>query len=218
MNIKKGIKSYKNTEHYKKVKQAEAELNKRIEETSTQREEKYQESHLDLFGWIFVLLLLGIALFAEVPISFVLLVLIFLVFPILCQCYGVIVAGFTIFFGIKLSFSGQYFAVVPVLPFTVINPPLSYFCLGWGLLVASRRTRSKFGFILGMANLLGGVLGLFWFKQSTYIYIVAPGYLGSAIFGILTICLGCSMIKVILDSWSKSSERTKITPNRLRQK
>jgi hypothetical protein len=30
MNIKKRVKSYKNTEHYKKVKQAEKELDKRI--------------------------------------------------------------------------------------------------------------------------------------------------------------------------------------------
>lgn len=208
MSIKKRVKSYKNTEHYKKVKQAEKKLNKRIQETSTQinqeyqANQEYQVSHLDLFGWISALLLLGIALFAGVPIPFVLLVLIFFIFPILCKCYGVIVAGFTIFSGIKLSFSGQYFAVIPVLPFTVINRPLSYFCLGWGLLVASRRSHSKIGFLLGTANLLGGGLGLFQFKQVTR--IVAPGFWGSAISGILTICLGCSMIKVIFDSWSKS--------------
>jgi hypothetical protein len=135
MNIKKRVKSYKNIEHYKKVKQAEKELDKRIQETSIQTNQEYQVSHLNLFGWISALLLLGVALFAGVPIPFVLLVLIFFIFPILCKCYGVIVAGFTIFSGIKLSFSGQYFAVVPVLPFTVINPPLSYFCLGWGLLL-----------------------------------------------------------------------------------
>lgn len=204
MNIKKGIRSYKNTEHYKRVNQAEAELGKRIQEISTQTKEEYQETHLGLLGWISVFLLLGVALFAGVPIPFVLLVLIFFVFPILCKCYGLIVAGFTIFSGIKFAFSGQSFAVAPVLPFTVINLPISYFCLGWGLLVASRRTRSKLGFLLSTANLLGGVLGLFWFPQGISISIVAPGYFGSAISGILTICLGCSMMKVILDSWSKS--------------
>lgn len=201
MTIKKGVRSYKNTEHYKKVKQAEAELNKRIHEKSTQIKEEYQESYLGLFGWISALLLLGVALFTGVPFYFVLLVLIFFVFPILCKCYGVIVGGFTIFSGIKLFFSGQYFAIVPVLPFTIYNPPLSYFCLGWGLLIASRCSHSKLGFLLGTVNLLGGVLGFLSFRQ--IMYIAAPGYWGSAISGILTICLGCSMIKVILDSWFK---------------
>lgn len=202
MNMKKGVKLYQNTEHYKKVKQAEALLDKRIKETSEQASKEHQGSHLDLFGCMSGLLIIGIALFAGVPIPFVFVVSVFFVFPVLCKCYGIIVAGFTIFSGIKLAFSGQYFAVVPILPFTVCNPPLSYFCLWWGLLVASRYTRSKLGFILGTANLLGGVFGLFQFKHSTY--IVAPGFWGSAISGIFTIALGCSMIKVILSSWSKS--------------
>jgi hypothetical protein len=207
MNIKKRVKSYKNTEHYKQVKQAEKELDKRIQETSKQINKEYQANYLSLFvGLILALGIVGFALFAaKVPIASVLLGLIFFIFPILCQCYGVVVAGSTIFSGIKLSFSGQYFAVVPVLPFTIINPRLSYFCLGWGLLVASRRSHSKFGFLLGTANLLGGGLGLFKFKHVTS--IVAPGFWGSAISGILTIVLGCSMIQVIFDSWSKSKEK-----------
>lgn len=152
--------------------------------------------------YIFALLILGISLYAGVPIPFVLLVLIFLIFPILCKCYGIVVAAFTIFAGIRLSFSGQSFAVVPVLPFTIYNHPLSYFCLGWGLLIASRHSRSKLSFLLKTANLLGVVLGLFQFQRRTY--FIAPGYWGSAICGILTIVIGCSMIKVILDSWSKT--------------
>jgi uncharacterized paraquat-inducible protein A len=155
-----------------------------------------------LFACVCMFFILGLALFTGVSVPFALMILIFLIFPILCEYYGVIVAGFTIFSGIKLFFSDQYFAIAPVLPFTVYNLPLSYFCLGWGLLVASKRSRSKLGFLMATANLLGGVLDMFHFQQSTF--IVAPGYWGSAISGILTIFLGLSMIQVIIGSWSKS--------------
>lgn len=245
MNIKKGKRSYGNAEQYKRAKQAEAELDKRIRETSRETSREINERHqlLDLLGqmiampllgvallfkvlfvgtqetgaetsqehqpnqpdplmWIIALLILGVALFVGTPFPILLLVLLFFVFPGLCKSYGVIVGAFTIFSGIKLFFSGEYFRVIPALPFTIVNPSLSYFCLGWGLLVASRHTRSRLGFLLGVANLLGSGLGLFRFKQVEQ--IVAPGLWGAAISAILTIILGYSIVKVILDSYRNS--------------
>lgn len=205
--MKKTTKYDNNSERYKKAKVAEAELNKRITETFTTTS-KYNLKNL--LGWAILLIIVLVPLilfiyviwFFQIPIYYVLIVLVLSLLPGLCKCYGLIVAGFTIFSGIKLAFSGHYFAVLPVIPFTVFNPRISYFCLGWGLLVAGRQSRSKFGLFLGTLNLLGGAFGLFHFKSSTH--IVAPGFWGSAISGILTVGLGCSMMTTILNSWSKS--------------
>ena len=65
MKLKKGIKRYKNTEHYKKVKQAEAELDKKIKETSSQslkqRNQKIKETSSQFLkqrlAYLFLLLL-----------------------------------------------------------------------------------------------------------------------------------------------------------------
>jgi hypothetical protein len=221
MDTPKGARSPKTTEQSQKVKQAALELDHRIRELSAETQAESPTDRSNLLGWTFgllgllavlsilgfILYIVGSALGSTLSIGSsmptLLVGIIFFMFPALCKCYGVIVAGFTVFSGLKSAFSGQYFDVVPALPFAIVTLPLSYFCLGWGLLVASRSSHSKLGFFLGTANLCGGVLGLFQVKYSTS--IVAPGYWGSALSGILTMGLGISMIKVILESWSTSA-------------
>ncbi len=191
-------------EHVRKVKLAEAALDQRIAASSPET----AKTNFITQGIALLIILVPLVAVAyviwlfQIPFYFVLLVLLFAILPGLCKCYGIIVGGFTALSGIKLAFAWQYFAVQPVLPFLIFNAQLSYFCLGWGLLVASRQTRSTFGLLLGAINLFGGVFGLFQFKSSTH--IVAPGFLGSLISGLLTIGLGCSTIATILNSWSPS--------------
>jgi hypothetical protein len=135
----------------------------------------------------------------------ILLLLVGLLCPPLCQVYGLIVGGFTALLGVKLAFVvGQSFSVLPALPFLILEPRLSYFYLGWGLLVASRKSRSGLGFGLALLNLLGGALGLFLVKSSTTITL--PGIWGSLLSGLLTIGLGCSTVKTILRSWQPQTQ------------
>lgn len=191
------------SEHIKGVKEAEVELRKKLTGLNN-------NSLASIWQWVlalligFLLLSLGVCIVViifqgKITLYFGLLLLSILLVKC-CQIYGVIVGGFTFFTGLKLMFSGQEFSVEAALPFTIYNLSLSYFCLGWGLLMASRKTRSKIGFILGAANLLGGAFGLFQFKSISQIH--AAGLLGSLISGILTISLGYSTIQVILESWS----------------
>ncbi|UJB71141.1 hypothetical protein HRE53_09155 [Acaryochloris sp. 'Moss Beach'] len=173
-----------------------------MQETNLQINDKPYWVLVDLFRNISGLCILGWMVSVGAPIFYLLVVLTFLAFPFLCKGYGLIIASFTILSGIKLAFSGQFFVIAPVIPVTVMNLEVSYCCLGWGVLAAGRRTHSKLGLLLGIAYVLGGVLGLLQFRQSTYIN--APGVWGSAVSAILIICLGYFMIKVIVASWRKS--------------
>ncbi|MFM7426594.1 MAG: hypothetical protein ACKO7W_16630 [Elainella sp.] len=148
-----------------------------------------------------LLVLLGYWIWTSQPaLLWMLLLTIGLFSPGLCQIYGLIVGGFTVLMGVKWAFVvGQSFSVLPTLPFVILEPRLSYFYLGWGLLAASRKNRSGLGFGLALLNLLGGALGLFSVKSSTAITL--PGFWGSMLSGLLTVGLGCSMANTILQSW-----------------
>lgn len=136
-----------------------------------------------------------------------LLLLVGLLCPPLCQVYGLIAGSFTALIGVKLAFvAGQSFSVLPALPFMILEPRLSHFYLGWGLLAASRKTRSGIGFGLALLNLLGGALGLFSFKSSTVITL--PGIWGSILSGLLTVGLGCSTVNAILQSWQPQTQNS----------
>lgn len=205
MKIKHNLHVQPTSEHIKRVKEAKLELSKRINGVN----DKPTASISKWAPWVLVVILLLSIIFGifwlitytwQTPYFYFVLVALFIVLVDCCKIYGTIVGGFTFFTGLRLMFSGQYFPVVSALPFTIYNLPLSYFCLGWGLLMASRKTKSKIGFVLGAANLLGGAFGLFQFKHITQIH--APGFVGSLISGILTMILGFSTIKVIVDSYS----------------
>ncbi|QUY42002.1 hypothetical protein [Acaryochloris marina] len=188
-----------NIKNYERVKQAEIELDKRIQETNLQKYEDLYRRLFDGLRYISVLFLLGWIIFTENLDFSILLVILFFAFPILCKIYSIVVGSFTIFFGIKIAFSGQFFAIAPALPFTVLNPEVSYFCLGWGFLAASRSTRSKFGFLLAIFYFVGGALGLFQYRSG--LFIKAPGIWGAIMTSIPIISLGLLMTLEILLSW-----------------
>jgi hypothetical protein len=81
--------------------------------------------------------------------------LVALCFPLLCQLYGLLAGIWTMFSWIPLIFehgsrTGAYrLELDPAIPFTIVNAPLSKFWIGWGLLVASKKSKSCLGFILG---------------------------------------------------------------------
>ncbi len=167
----------------------------------------------ELLGMMLGLLviLLGLALIGYLfwlvrpPIWRILLVLIGLALPSLCKCYGLIVGGGTALSGIRLVFMGgeSSFSVLSVLPFAIVDPQLSYFYLGWGLLVASWKSRSGFGICLSLLNLLGGGLGLF--KVTMTKQITLPGGWGALLSGLMTVGLGFTIVNTILQSWSIQS-------------
>lgn len=187
----------RNTEHYKKVKQAEIELDKRIKATNLQKNDESYRGFLDGLRYISILFLLGWIIFTGNLDFSVMLIVLFFVLPILCKIYSIIVASFTIFSGIKIAFSGQFVAFIPVLPFTVLNPEVSCFCLGWGFLAVSRSTRSKFSCLVAIIYLVRGVLGLFQGR----VWIEVTDILGSMMGGILIIWFGLLMTLEILLSW-----------------
>ncbi|XQQ05813.1 MAG: hypothetical protein EDM05_66920 [Leptolyngbya sp. IPPAS B-1204] len=228
MNEKQNRERNRDQNRYKKIKQAEAEFERLIQRSrwetlnpariERKRASKPAQAKVSTnqnsesiwplaFGIGLVILFICLILYVlwrlNPPIRTVLVVLLCLVLPGLCKVYSIIVGGFTIFSGIRLGFSaGQSFSVLPIAPFYIFDPSLSYFCLSWGLLVASRQTRSKLGFSLGLLNLLGGVFGLFYFKSSTK--VTAPGILGGIISGLYMVGLGSSIIKTIHESWTQS--------------
>ena len=130
--------------------------------------------------------------------------------PVLCQIYALLAGYWTIFSVIPLilghgSHVGVYgFNFQPVLPFTVINPFLSNFWIGWGLLVASRKSKSITGFILG------GLIVL----------LMAPGWLmRGMLFGDETVSLiftsflqfgyGAGITDTILAGWKEGLAKGK---------
>jgi hypothetical protein len=144
-----------------------------------------------------------IAFVLHFPIHIALLSLLLLFYPAPCQYYGIIVGAFTIFSGIKLAFSGQSFPVTIFLPFLIFNNTFSSFCIGWGLMVASLQKKSMLGWILGIANLIAGLLEIYQFKH--FMQITAPGVWGALLSGILTVSLGSSMVEVLCRRKSRTS-------------
>jgi hypothetical protein len=193
-------------EQYQKIRQAETELSQRIRDTGTNLEKRDFPSILTWIVGIVIVSaitapLIYIIWLFQIPIYMVVVILILFALPVVCKCYGIIVGANTIYHGIKLAFSGSYFPVTPFLPFSVLNPQISSFCLGWGLLVASCQSGSTIGLILGILNLFASGLGIFEVKSS--IGFAAPGFLSSGISGILTVILGFCIVEPILSSWKK---------------
>jgi hypothetical protein len=144
----------------------------------------------------------------------VLALIVFLIFPSLCQVYGLIVGGSLFFSGIGALFSifspteAAYSVDLDLsfehLPFFILgNPALSKFCLGWGLLVAGHRGRSAVGYTLGALNVLGAALGLFYIDSGTALTL--PGGWSKVLSILVSLGLGLTTVSVILNSWSSQA-------------
>jgi len=139
--------------------------------------------------------------------------LVALFFPFLCQMYGLLVGVWTMFSWVPLIFGhgshiGAYgLELDPVIPFTIVNAPLSKFWIGWGLLVASKKSKSCLGFILGGSNVLFAALGLFHFELSTSLTL-GTGILGLVLTSSVQFFYGLVMIGTIV-GWDKEPSKGK---------
>jgi hypothetical protein len=137
--------------------------------------------------------------------------LVALCFPALCQLYGLIAGIWTMFSWIPLiSGYGSHVGVYsmefhPVIPFTIINVPLSRFWIGWGLLVAAKKRRAWLGFILGGSNVFAGTLGLFYWQLSTGLTL-GTGMLGLVLTSLVLFFYGTTVVSTIFSGWSKDLE------------
>jgi len=180
-----------NSEHHKKVKQAEEELDKRIEETFALTNKEY---------W---LRLFGLLIIAPIVLG-----------TLLCQIYGVVIGSSIAWSGILSAFKGQAsFTYITgafnPLPLFQFNPGLGNFCFGWGVLcsgIIGWGKRRGAGMCLltaavfGIANLIVGLMNLFRMQSDLGIRI--SGLHGS----IISILIGFSIVTTILQSWKSKSD------------
>jgi hypothetical protein len=180
---KRVFKVDRDSEHHKKVRQAEEELDRRIEETFALTNKEYR---FRLFGLLVIApIILG---------------------TFLCQIYGVVIGSLIIWSGISSAFRGQasftYIAgAFNPLPLFQFNSGLGNFCFGWGVLCSviigwgKRRGAEVYlltAAVFGIANLIVGLMNLFRMQSVLSIHI--PGLSGF----IISIYIGLSTVITIL--------------------
>jgi hypothetical protein len=134
--------------------------------------------------------------------------LVALFFPPLCQLYSFLAGIWTMFSWLPLIFgyeshTGAYrLEFEPVIPFIIVNIPLSKFWIGWGLLVASKKSKLYLGYILGGSNVFFAALGLFYFQGSTYLTL-GTGLLGLGLTSLGLFFYGLVIIGIILSGFGQ---------------
>lgn len=134
-------------------------------------------------------------------------------FPRLCQYYGLIAGLWTAFAWIPNLWDSHHlqpyrFVMEPLMPFPLVNAYLSNFWIGWGLLVASRLTRSWLGFGMGALNVIFAVNGL-GYTQFSSSFTLGTGITGLVLSSIFQFAYGISIIQQILAAWHKQAELDK---------
>lgn len=199
--MKRKIKLTKNSEHYKRVKQAETELNKRIKEDFSQDEGKLR----DLIKSSIASLKFSLGLVFELA-----LVLLIVIAPPLCQIFGIMAGISIIWSNISLILSKQLSSVYiigfskPLFLFE-FNPGLGNFCIGLGIVRLTSRFWAKLkkdqiyyiiSFMFGLASIVLGLTNLLGFQVDFVIRVSElPGIFLSILIG-ATIVL--SLSKVLL--------------------
>jgi hypothetical protein len=134
--------------------------------------------------------------------------------PALCQLYSFLAGICTMFSWMPLIFgqgshSGAYrLELEPVIPFVIINAPLSKFWIGWGLVVAGKKSRSCFAFILGGTNVLFAALELFYIQTSSYLTL-GTGMSGLALTSLVQFLYGLSIVGEVSAGWRNEQGRRK---------
>jgi hypothetical protein len=180
------------SDRYKRVKQAEEELNRRIEETFAPKSKAYWWSRA--IWLVFTPIVIGIVIGTW-----------------LCQVYAVLIGSKIAWTGISSLLKGQpLFQYVagsahPLL-FFQFNPGLGNFCLGWGILCSVMISWGKAQgniisllvvAIFGIANLVTGLINLF--RNPCVLAIHTEGFFSF----LISIWIGLSIVMAVLQSWKR---------------
>lgn len=185
-----GVAMSRSQEHCKKVKRAEEELNRRIEETFALTDEEYRSR---LFGLIFGLIIV-------VPIA---------LGTLLCEIYGIVIGSSMILSSISSALRGQASftystAVFHLPPLFHLNLNLSNLFFAWGILLSVIISNQKDGkiviyrliaIIFGIINLVIGLINLL--EVRVVLSARISGFYGSFV----GIFVGLSIVITILRSW-----------------